>query len=130
LKDQAAAKVQDAASTAQEKASELCEQGSVRLREQFDLRSNQAGSQVRTLAEALRRSVGTYLEQKSGDYGDYRRTRQRWPTRSELAGSDGTGYDRRRAGGQYLDEPGASRADVPSALRDDPLARNPYAGTR
>ena len=56
LKDQAAANVQGAASAAQEKASELREQGSVRLRDQFDQRSNQAGTQVRSLAEALRRS--------------------------------------------------------------------------
>ena len=92
LTDQASAKVHDAASAAQEKASELREQGSARLRDQFDQRSNQAGSQVRSLAEALRRSgndlrnegntsgerlaeqaadridrVGSYLEQKSGD---------------------------------------------------------------
>jgi ElaB/YqjD/DUF883 family membrane-anchored ribosome-binding protein len=92
LKEQAAAKVQDAASVAQEKASELREQGSLRLSDQFDQRSNQAGTQVRSLAEALRRSgndlggegnsstarlteqaadrieqIGTYLEQKRGD---------------------------------------------------------------
>lgn len=92
LASQASAKVQDAASAAQEKASELGEQGSVQLREQFDQRSSQAGSQVRSLAEALRRSgndlsnegssdasqltgraadrierLGAYLEQKSGD---------------------------------------------------------------
>jgi ElaB/YqjD/DUF883 family membrane-anchored ribosome-binding protein len=92
LTDQASAKVQDAASAAQEKASELREQGSARLRDQFDQRSNQAGMQVRSLAEALRRSgnelrtegnsnaaqltgqaagrieqLGTYLEQKRGD---------------------------------------------------------------
>jgi hypothetical protein len=48
LKEQAAEKVQDAASVAQEKASELREQGSARLRDQFDQRSNQAGSQVRS----------------------------------------------------------------------------------
>jgi len=91
LKDQAAEKVQDASSAAQEKASELREQGSARLRDQFDQRSNQAGSQARSLAEALRRSgndlsgegngnvsqltgqaadridrLGSYLEQKSG----------------------------------------------------------------
>jgi ElaB/YqjD/DUF883 family membrane-anchored ribosome-binding protein len=92
LASQASAKVQDAASATQEKASELGQQGSVRLREQFDQRSSQAGSQVRSLAEALRRSgnelsnegnsdasqlteraadrierLGAYLEQKSGD---------------------------------------------------------------
>jgi ElaB/YqjD/DUF883 family membrane-anchored ribosome-binding protein len=92
LADRASEKVQDAASVAQEKASELREQGSARLRDQFDQRSTQAGSQVRSLAEALRRSgndlsnegnsnaaqvtgqaaerierLGSYLEQKRGD---------------------------------------------------------------
>jgi ElaB/YqjD/DUF883 family membrane-anchored ribosome-binding protein len=92
LASQASAKVEDAASLAQEKASELREQGSARVRDQFDQRSTRAGSQVRALAEALRRSgnelsnednsnatqlttqaadrierVGNYLEQKSGD---------------------------------------------------------------
>lgn len=92
LAGQASAKMEDAASAAQEKASEWREQGSARLRDQFDQRSTQAGSQVRSLAEALRRSgtelgnegnggasqltkqaadrierVGSYLEQKSGD---------------------------------------------------------------
>jgi ElaB/YqjD/DUF883 family membrane-anchored ribosome-binding protein len=92
LASQATAKVEDAASAAQEKASELREQSSARLRDQFDQRSTQAGSQVRSLAKALRRSgdelgnegnssasqltiqaadrlerVGGYLEQKSGD---------------------------------------------------------------
>ena len=92
LADQASAKVQDAAAVAQEKASELREHGSARLRDQFDQRSRDAGLQVRSLAEALRRSgnelsndgntqaaqltgqaadrierLGTYLEQKSGD---------------------------------------------------------------
>jgi ElaB/YqjD/DUF883 family membrane-anchored ribosome-binding protein len=92
LKDQASEKVQGAAASAQEKAAELREQGSARLRDQFDQRSNRAGSQVRSLAEALRRSgddlrsdgsaggaqlagqaaerierLGGYLERKSGD---------------------------------------------------------------
>ena len=92
LASQATARVEDAASAAQEKASELREQSSARLRDQFDQRSTQAGSQVRSLAKALRRSgdelgnegnssaaqlttraadrierVGSYLEQKSGD---------------------------------------------------------------
>ena len=92
LAGQASAKMEDAASAAQEQASEWREQGSARLRDQFDQRSTQAGSQVRSLAEALRRSatelgnegngsasqltkqaadrierVGSYLEQKSGD---------------------------------------------------------------
>jgi ElaB/YqjD/DUF883 family membrane-anchored ribosome-binding protein len=92
LASQASAKVEDAASLAQDKASELREQGSARLQDQFDKRSTQAGSQARSLAAALRRSgselsnegngnasqlttqaadrierVGSYLEQKSGD---------------------------------------------------------------
>jgi hypothetical protein len=92
LASQASAKVEDAASLAQEKASELREQGSARLRDQLDERSTKVGSQVRSLATALRRSgndlskegdgnasqlttqaadrierVGSYLEQKSGD---------------------------------------------------------------
>jgi hypothetical protein len=92
LTDQASEKVQDAAAAAQEKASDLRRQGSARLRDQFDQRSSQAGSQVRSLADALRRSgndlqnegntsgarlagqaadraeqLGSYLEQKRGD---------------------------------------------------------------
>jgi hypothetical protein len=92
LTAQASSKMQEAASVAQEKGSELREQGSVRLREQFDQRSTEVGSQVRSVAEALRRSgddlgsqenggaakltgqtadrlerFGVYLEQKSGD---------------------------------------------------------------
>jgi ElaB/YqjD/DUF883 family membrane-anchored ribosome-binding protein len=91
LASQASAKVEDAASLAQEKASDFREQGSARLRDQLDERSTKMGSQVRSLATALRRSgndlsdegngnasqlttqaadrlerVGSYLEQKSG----------------------------------------------------------------
>jgi ElaB/YqjD/DUF883 family membrane-anchored ribosome-binding protein len=172
LTDQASAKVHDAAAAAQDKASELREQGTSRLRDQFDQRSSQAGSQVRSLAEALRHSgndlrhegnanvaqltgqaaerierIGSYLEQKRGDdlmrdvemfarrrpwmltglgvlagmgaarfvkasseqrYGEYGRTQpQQWPTNRSGLGSG-----------------------VPSPLSDDPLARDPYAGTR
>jgi ElaB/YqjD/DUF883 family membrane-anchored ribosome-binding protein len=92
LAGQASAKAEDAASVAQEKASELREQGSARLRDQFDERSTATGQQVRSLAEALRRSgndlrnegngnaaqltaqaaerierFGVYLEEKTGD---------------------------------------------------------------
>jgi ElaB/YqjD/DUF883 family membrane-anchored ribosome-binding protein len=92
LTAQASSKMQEATSVAQEKGSELREQGSVRLREQFDKRSTELGSQVRSVAEALRHSgddvgsqengnaaqltdqaadrlerFGVYLEQKSGD---------------------------------------------------------------
>ena len=60
LGEQASAKVQ-------EKASELREQGSARLRDQFDQRSTQAGSQVRSLAEALRRSGNDLSNQGNGN---------------------------------------------------------------
>jgi hypothetical protein len=192
---QASAKVQHAASAAQEKAGELREQGASRLRDQFDQRSNQAGSQARSLAEALRRSgndlngqgsanvsqltsqaadridrVGSYLEQKSGDelmrdvetfarrrpwmlaglgmlagvaaarfmkasseqrYGDYRRrSGQQWPSRSGVGTGSGA-YGRSELTGSGSGA-GSSvvGSDVPSALSDDPLARDPYAGTR
>jgi ElaB/YqjD/DUF883 family membrane-anchored ribosome-binding protein len=197
LTDQAAGKVQEAASVAQEKASELREQGSVRLRDQLDERSTQAGTQARSLAEALRRSgndlngegsanvsqltsqaadrierLGTYLEQKRGDelmrdvetfarrrpwmlvgigmlagmaaarfmkasseqrYGDYRRTnQQQWPTRQGVDTSQGGGaYERGElASSGYGADASVVGSDVPSALSDDPLARDPYAGTR
>jgi hypothetical protein len=77
---------------AQEKAAELRDQGSMRLSDQLDQRSNQAGSQVRSVAQALRHSgeelqdggnttaaqwtgraadrleqLGGYLEQTRGD---------------------------------------------------------------
>ena len=42
LAGQASARMQDASSAAQEKASELREQGSARLRDQFDQRSSHA----------------------------------------------------------------------------------------
>ena len=89
--EQASEKVHDAASAAQEKVSELREQGSSQLREQLDQRSRQAGAQTRSFAETLRRTgadlqqdgssggrlaveaadridrLGGYLEQRSGD---------------------------------------------------------------
>jgi hypothetical protein len=190
---QASAKVHDAASAARERPGELREQGSTRLRDQFDQRSNQAGSQARSLAEALRRSgndlrnegntggariaeqtanrierLGTYLEQKGGDelmrdletfarrrpwmlaglgmlagvaaarfmkasseqrYGDDRRTSgQQWPSRSG-GGVGSGGYGRGELTGGYGADAGVGR-DGPSMLSDDPLARDPYAGTR
>ena len=92
LTDQASALAGDAAAAAQEKASELRDQGSMKLRDEFDHRSTAAGGQVRSLAQALRRSsgelsrdgnsgiahlsgeaaqgldrVGVYLEQKRAD---------------------------------------------------------------
>ena len=90
--EQASAKVQDVASTAQDKASELTSEGKSRLAEQLDQRTTDAGSQARSVAQALRSSterlqedgntqaasvagraadqierVGSYLEQHSGD---------------------------------------------------------------
>lgn len=189
-KDEAAAKVQDAASVAQEKASELREQGSTRLRSEFDQRSSQAGSQARSLAEALRRSgsdldsqgngnaarltgqaadrierVGSYLEQTSGDdlmqeieafarrrpwmlagvgmvagiaaarfmkasserrYDSYRQTTAEPQTRPDVS------YGQRQlppatAGFGAGSEVRGSA--VPGEFGDDPLARDPYAGT-
>jgi ElaB/YqjD/DUF883 family membrane-anchored ribosome-binding protein len=193
LADQASAKVQDAASGAQEKASELRDQGSAWLRDQFDQRSTDAGSQVRSFAEALRRSgndpesgakasqwtgpaadrierLGGYLERKSGDdlmrdtesfarrrpwmiagvamlagiaaarfmkasseerYGDYRRTgEQRWPTRAGVTDSGRGSYGEGELGsGGYGERPSAG-ADVPSQLRDEATAGDPYVGRR
>jgi ElaB/YqjD/DUF883 family membrane-anchored ribosome-binding protein len=93
LAGQATSQVQDAASTAQEKAVELKEQGKGKLGETLDQRTNQAGEQARKMAQALRQSaehlrsqgegqqavgvaegaadrverIGGYLEQTSGD---------------------------------------------------------------
>lgn len=92
LVSQASATVDHATSAAQEKATDLREKGSARVRDQLDQRSTQAGSEMRSLADALRRSgqqlssegnsnasqvttqvadrierVGSYLEQKRGD---------------------------------------------------------------
>lgn len=93
LVDQATAQVQEAASTAQEKAVELKDQGRSKLGETLDQRTSQAGEQVRKMAQALRQSgehmrdegegghvvgvaegaadrferLGGYLDQTSGD---------------------------------------------------------------
>jgi ElaB/YqjD/DUF883 family membrane-anchored ribosome-binding protein len=177
---QASGTVQDAASAAQEKASELRDQGSARLRDQIDRRSTDAGTQARSIAEALRHSgseletqgkggaaqftrqaadridgIGSYLEQKSGDevmrdfesfarrrpwmlaglgmlagiaaarfvkassderYSDYRRSSQQWQTTSRPA------YP-------ALEQTASSETAVPGQRSDDPLSRDPYAGT-
>jgi hypothetical protein len=190
LKDKVAPKVQDAASAAQEKASELREQGSVRLRDQFDQRSNQAGTQVRSLAEALRRGgndlsnegnssaarltgqaadrieqLGSYLEQKRGDelmrdiemfarrrpwmlagigmlagvaaarfvkasseqrYDGYRDTSQQWPTRPD----DGDRQPQLPPRSGLTPESRTTGTGTTGGFSDDPLARDPYAGTR
>jgi hypothetical protein len=92
LAGQATDRAQEAASVAQEKAADLKQQGSARLRDQLDQRSTEAGSQARAVASSLRSSsesvrgdgndgaarlleqaggqidrLGGYLEQKSGD---------------------------------------------------------------
>jgi ElaB/YqjD/DUF883 family membrane-anchored ribosome-binding protein len=198
LASQATAKVEDAASAAQEKASELREQSSARLRDKFDQRSTQAGSQVRSLAKALRRTgnelgkegkssasqlttraadqierVGSYLEQKSGDelmrdietfarrrpwmlagigmvagvagarfmkasseqrYGDYRRSSEQSPTRPDVPNSPASrSYGQAQLpteSAQPQDQPATLKANLPGALSDDELARDPSAGTR
>jgi ElaB/YqjD/DUF883 family membrane-anchored ribosome-binding protein len=56
LVGQASAQVQEAASTAQDKAVELKEQGKSKLGETLDQRTNEVGSQARKMAQALRRS--------------------------------------------------------------------------
>jgi ElaB/YqjD/DUF883 family membrane-anchored ribosome-binding protein len=186
LASQATAKVEDAASAAQEKASELREQSSARLRDQFDQRSTQAGSQVRSLAKALRHSgnelgnegnrnasqlttqaadrlerVGSYLEEKSGDelmreietfarrrpwllagigmmagvaaarfmkasseqrYGDYRRSSGQSPTSRS--------YEQAQLPSRSAEPRDEVRANVSGTRSDDPLVRDPSAGTR
>jgi ElaB/YqjD/DUF883 family membrane-anchored ribosome-binding protein len=93
LVGQASTQVQEAASTAQEKAVELKEQGKSKLGETLDQRASEAGVQARKMAQALRRSgeqlsnegdgqqaagladgaadrierLGGYLERTSGD---------------------------------------------------------------
>jgi len=56
LVGQASTQVQEAASTAQERAVELKEQGKSKLGETLDQRTNEAGAQARKMAQALRRS--------------------------------------------------------------------------
>jgi hypothetical protein len=56
LVGQASTQVQDAASTAQERAVDLKEQGKGKLGEKLDQRTNEAGVQARKMARALRRS--------------------------------------------------------------------------
>ena len=66
LVDQATSEVQDAASTAQEKAVELKEQGKSKLGETLDQRTNEAGEQARKLAQALRQSGEQLRNQDEG----------------------------------------------------------------
>ena len=63
LADQAATQVQNAASSAQEKAVELKQQGRSKLGESLDERTNQAGGQARKM---LRQSGGQMREEAQG----------------------------------------------------------------
>src|SRR5215208_2693952 len=195
LAGQATAKMEEAALAAQDKASELREQSSARLRDQFDQRSTQAGSQVRSLAKALRHSgdelgnegnrnasqlttqaadrlerVGSYLEEKSGDelmreietfarrrpwmlagigmvagvaaarfmkasseqrYGDYRRSVGQWPTRPDVPYVPTSGsYEQAQHPSESATPQDEVRANMSGGGSDDPLERDPYAGTR
>ena len=56
LVGQASAHMQEAASTAQERAVELKNQGKSKLGEKLDQRTNEAGAQARKMAQALRQS--------------------------------------------------------------------------
>ena len=66
LVGQATSELQEAASTAQEKAVELAEHGKSRLEESLDLRTNQAGQQARQMAQALRQGVAQLRNQDEG----------------------------------------------------------------
>jgi hypothetical protein len=68
LAGQASAQVQEAASTAQEKAVELKEQGKSKLGETLDQRTNEAGAQARNMAQALRRSGEQMSNEGSGQH--------------------------------------------------------------
>jgi ElaB/YqjD/DUF883 family membrane-anchored ribosome-binding protein len=70
LVEQASARAQGAASAAQDKAGELREQGTARLRDQLDRRSTDAGTQARALAETLRRSSEELRTQSKGNVAD------------------------------------------------------------
>ena len=66
LVGEAASQMEDAAATAQQKASELKEQGRSKLSETLDQRTTQAGGQARQMAQALRRSGEQLREQGEG----------------------------------------------------------------
>lgn len=65
---QASAQVQEAASTAQEKAVELKEQGKSKLGETLDQRTKEAGVQARNMAQALRRSGEQMSNEGNGQH--------------------------------------------------------------
>ena len=63
---QASTQAQEAASTTQEKAVELKEQGKSKLGQTLDQRTNEAGAQARKMAQALRRSSQELSNDGSG----------------------------------------------------------------
>ena len=66
LVGEAGSQLEDAATTAQQKASELKEQGRSKLSETLDERTTQAGGQARQVAQVLRRSGEQLREQGEG----------------------------------------------------------------
>ena len=66
LVGEAASQMGDAAATAQQKASELKEQGRSKLSETLDERTTEAGGQARQMAQVLRRSGEQLREQGEG----------------------------------------------------------------
>ena len=67
LVGEVASQVEDATATAQQKASELKEQGRSKLGETLDERTTQAGGQARQMAQVLRRSGEQLREQGEGE---------------------------------------------------------------
>jgi hypothetical protein len=64
-------------------------------------------------------------------YGDHRRgSGQQWPGRQGVEAAGGAYGRGEFATGGYGVESGVVGSDVPPTLSDDPLARDPYAGTR
>ena len=66
LVGQAGSQLEDAAANAQQKASELKDQGRSKLGEALDERTTQAGGQAREMAQVLRRSGEQLREQGEG----------------------------------------------------------------
>jgi hypothetical protein len=64
-------------------------------------------------------------------YGDHRRSSgEQWPSRQGVESASGPYGRDEYATGAYGAQSGVVGSDVPPALGDDPLARDPYAGTR
>jgi ElaB/YqjD/DUF883 family membrane-anchored ribosome-binding protein len=98
LVGQGTSQVQEVASSAQEKAVELKEQGKSKLGETLDERTNQAGEQARKLAQTLRQSGEQQRNQDDGQ---------------QIAGITEAAADRVERLGDYL-----TRASGNELLRD------------